>query len=53
MSRKCRLDILYIYSGKPLSRPPTGRHSIGRGYGAGGGRVSGVNHTCISKGFAY
>ena len=35
MSKKCRLDILYIYSGKPLSRPPTGRHSIGHGYGAG------------------
>jgi len=26
---------IYIYSGTPLARPPTGRHSIGRVNGAG------------------
>ena len=26
---------IYIYSGTPLARPPTGRHSTGRVNGAG------------------
>ena len=26
---------IYLYSGNPITRPPTGRHSIGRASGAG------------------
>ena len=47
LSEKCHLDIR-IYSGTPLARPPTGRHSTGRFSLAGWSR-----HSCIPKGFMY
>jgi len=37
---------VHVYSGTPLAKPPTGRHSIGRVSGTGVAR-----HTCIPKGF--
>jgi len=39
---------LYLYSGTPVARPPTGRHSIGPVSGLGWSR-----HTCIPKGFMH
>jgi len=43
---------IYIYSGTPLARPSTGRHSIGR-VGGLGCRLEWSQRTCIPKGFMY
>ena len=39
--------LIYVYSGTPLARPPTGWHSVVLG-GLGWSQ-----HTCIPKGFMY